>query len=483
MNLHQFFLILRARWKTGVVLFASIVLATLAYNLMTPHRYTATASVLADVGAPDPVAGLVLAGMVAPSYMPTQIDVINSERVAQKVVRRLGLDQSPSVREEWISETGGEGNMMLWLTESLQARLKVRPGRDSNVISISFESPDAAFAATGANAFADSYIETSLEMRVEPARLSADWFQIQTRAARDALEKTQARISGYQQEKGLVSTDERIDVETAKLNDLSAQLTMVQALTSDAASKQSSGAASVLPEVLSNGVIVNLKTEIAGAETRLRELSEKLGPNHPDFQRLGTVIAALRRELGAETARITGSFGALRGVGQTKEADLRSVIEMQRRKLLELKHQRAELGVLMREGETAQRAFDAVSERFTRTSLESQATQTNVLKLTAASIPNRPSSPRLVLNLLIAVLAGTLLAIAAAFAREIGDRRVRTHEDLESGLGLPMLTRLDLGPGSRSLRHYRGSRRSHGRELLMRTLKRIGGARHQEGTA
>lgn len=475
MNLHQFLLILRARWRAAFLTFALIVLTTLVINLLMPERYTATASVIADVRAPDPIAGLVLGGIAAPTYMPTQVDVINSNRVAQKVVRMLGLDQSPAVRDEWIRDTDGEGNMLLWLTESLQARLDVKPSRDSNVIGISFDSPDPAFAAAGANAFAQAYVETSLEMKVEPARQSANWFEGQAKAARDALEKSQARISEYQQQKGLVSTDERIDVETAKLNDLSAQLTIVQALTADATGKQRVGAGSAsLPEVLSNGVIVNLKTEIVAAETKLRELAEKLGANHPDYQRLGTLIAALNNQLAAETGRITRGFGAMRGVGQHKEAELRSAIEAQRRKLLELKNQRAELGVLLREGETAQRAYDAVSARFTQTSLESQATQTNVLLLTAASAPNRPSSPNLVLNLLIAVVAGTLLAVAAAFAREIGDRRVRTHEDLEATMGLPMLTRLDPQARRRSFPNLVSG---------MRSLKQIGGARRLEGTA
>lgn len=225
-------------------------------------------------------------------------------------------------------------------------------------------------------------------MKVEPARQYARWFEEQGNALRDNLERAQNRLSEYQQKKGIVVNDERLDNETATLNELSTQLTIVQGQIADAGSKQRSGSAGdTLPEVVQNPLIRNLKAEIARLEGK--ELSGNLGRNHPQYQRAESEIASLKQKLETETRKITSGFSTSRVVGKDKEAELRSAIEAQRRKILELKSQRADLAVLTNDVEAARKAFDAVSQRFTQTSLESQSTQANVKKPweTATSFP------------------------------------------------------------------------------------------------
>ena len=472
MTLHQFLLILRARWKlAGSVLGLAILVALLAV-LFLPPRYKATATVVADVRATDPtglMGGAVLAGVATPTWMPTQVDIINSERVALRVVRALGLERNAAIRESWLNETDGVGSLQMWLVQALKSHLDVKPARDSNVIAITYESPDVALSAAIANAFAQAYLETNVEMKVEPARQSAEWFQGQLRAARDNLEKIQARISAYQQEKGLVSADERVDVESTRLSDLTAQLAVLQAGTADAASRAhaagaTADAAETMPETLQNGAVIGLKNQIAATESRLRELGARYGEQFPDYQRTAAALAALRSHLATETGRIAASFGNARAVGAGREAALRKDIARQRAKLLELKHQRAELGVLLREGESAQRAYDAIAQRTTQLSLESQSNQASVQILTPAVAPIRPASPDPFLAGLLALFGGTLCALIAAFGREIADRRVRTDADLEGTLGIPLLVGMDAAHRSRGLA-VTGWRRA-GRALL-----------------
>src|SRR5512142_2252039 len=94
MTLDQLLAILRAR--KGVIL--TLMLATLAlalgWVLLRPHNYTARTPVLVDVRT-DPTNATPLQGMVAPSFMTTQIDIIKSDRVAQRVAQILPADQAP----------------------------------------------------------------------------------------------------------------------------------------------------------------------------------------------------------------------------------------------------------------------------------------------------------------------------------------------------------------------------------------------------
>ena len=458
MTLQQFFLILRARYLLVLLLLLGTVATTLAVSLLLPKQYTATASVVVDVKSPDPVAGMMFPLMAAPGYMATQMDIIISDRVAQKVVKLLKLDANPTVRQQWTEATGGRGRLDVWLADVLQKKLEVKPARESNVISISYKAADPGFAAAVANAFTQSYIETNIELKVEPARQYAKWFGEQGKSLRESLEKSQAKLSEYQQEHGIVAIDERLDNETAKLNELSTQLTVVQGQTSDAQSKQRSGKASdTLPEVVQNPTIGALKVDIARQEAKLQELAGNLGRNHPQYQRAESEIATLKQKLEVETRHITTGFSTSRAVGKDKETELKAAIEAQKKKLLELKHQRDELAVLMRDVDAAQKAYEAVSQRFNQTSLESQSTQTNVSVLTPAAEPNEPSSPKLVLNMMLSVFAGTLLGVGMALALELLDQRIRSTDDLIEVLQIPVLGVIQKQPrgGSNLLRFWR----------------------------
>src|SRR2546425_11103392 len=228
MSLWQFLLILRARFAMVLLILLATVATVVAASVVLPKKYTATAAVVVDVKSPEPITGTMLHAMVMPGYMATQRDIISSDRVAQKVVKLLKLDEVPGRKEQWLQSTQGKGSLVAWLADGLQKKLDVKPSRESNVIDISYRAGDAAFAAAVANAFAQAYIDASIELRTEPARQYARWFGEQDKGLRENVQKAQARLSEYQQNYGIVASDERLDSETAKLNDLSAQLTVAQ---------------------------------------------------------------------------------------------------------------------------------------------------------------------------------------------------------------------------------------------------------------
>lgn len=438
MNLHQFLLILRARYKIALFALVVTVSVTLAVSVLLPSQYTATATVVLDVKSPDPIAGIMLPAMVLPGYMSTQVDIINSDRVALKVVKMLKLDQSPALIEDWKEATEGKGKLEVWLANVLHRKLNIKPSRESSVMTIDYTAADPHFAAAIANAFVQAYIDTTIELKVEPAKQYSLWFGEQGKALRDNLEEAQARLSKYQQKYGIIASDERLDGETARLRELSTQLTTVQAQTSDSRSKQKSGA-DTLPEIMENALITGLKTDIARREATLQETALNLGKNHPQYQRLESELASLKQRLETETQQITRSYSTASTVGQSKEAELRAAIEQQKNKLLSFRNKRDELAVLMRDVDAAQKAYDAVSQRRNQASLESQSTQTNVAVLTTASPPITPSSPKIVLNTLVAIILGTMLGIGAALGIEWSDRRICSAEDLFEMLQMPVL--------------------------------------------
>src|SRR5712691_4946401 len=142
MNLQQLLLTLLARYKVVLLTLLATVAATVGISLSQPKQYTATAAVLVDVKSPDPIAGMMLPALVMPGYMATQVNIVESNRVARQVVHLLKLDESPVAREEWMRATGGKGQLDDWLAAALQKKLDARPSRESSIISISFNAAD-----------------------------------------------------------------------------------------------------------------------------------------------------------------------------------------------------------------------------------------------------------------------------------------------------------------------------------------------------
>ena len=209
MNLSHFLAVLRARWLAAAIVFAVVLTAAILYLIFATRVYTATASILIDA-KPDPVSSMLYGGPT-PSQINTQIDIIHSDRVAQRVVQNLKLADLADMRSEWASAKSGQ-TIQEWLTEVIENGLDPKvsaPG--SNVINIGYKSADARFASTVANAYVQAYLETSIELRVDPAKQYSGFFTDQQKDARAALEAAQNKLSAFQKEKGIIGSDDRLD--------------------------------------------------------------------------------------------------------------------------------------------------------------------------------------------------------------------------------------------------------------------------------
>jgi len=441
MTFGQFLSILLARKWAALLVFVLVVATTVGVSLVLPKQYDATASVVIDI-KPDPLSAMAFPSMAMPSFMATQVDILISDRVALKVIRDLKLLDNPALREQWLTEGEGKGTIEQWLSNLLQKGLDVKPSRESNVIQINYRSPDPRFAAGLANAFAQAYIATTLELRVDPAKQFSAFFVTQSKDARTALEAAQTKLSAYQRDKGIIAADERLDVENARLSELSSQLVQIQAISSESGSRQQQAQGDTgdrMQEVLNNPLIGGLRADLTRNEARLQELNSKFGVNHPQVVEAKANIAELRTRIDAEIRRVTGGVSVTNTINKQREAQVRRQLDAQRAKLLQLKGVRDQGQVMVREVENAQRSFDSVMARLNQTAMESQANQSYANLLTSAQPPAEQSSPKVVLNTLLAIFLGTLLAVGVALLLELSNRRVRSPEDAVAALGLPVL--------------------------------------------
>lgn len=447
MNFHQFINILWARKSIALSVLMMTSIITLAVNLLLPRQYVATTSIVVDQRSIDPMTGLSLPLQQQPGYMATQVDVITSHNVARKVVEKLKLSENPQMQKDF-AEAESSADIRDWAADLLLKKsLEIRPSRESSLIQVDFTSTDPEFAAIAANAFSDAYIQTSIELHAQPAKLNADWFDSQMASLRGRLEREQSILSNYQQLHGIVATDDRLDLENSRLAELSRQLVESQVNTSELQSRKdllttnfaAGGSSKSLQEVLNSSLIQSLKTELARAEARFAELSKGVAINHPQYKQAKAEVDSLQQKIQSEIKMILSSIASGLSSSSQRNKLLADALAEQKAKVLELKKQRNEIAVFNREVENAQRAYDSAMQRAIQTRMESEMNQTNISILNSALPPAKSAKPKVLLNIVLSIFLGSMLGVCLALWAEVMDRRVRSAFDISERLAVPVL--------------------------------------------
>jgi len=483
-SLQKFVLVLytHARLVAAIFTVAVVIAGTISY--LSPNMYTAAATLNFDFKG-NPVDNKGRAELAERTYLTTQIGLIQSQNVAQKVENSLteyerkrliaALDAKQSAIDDLSHlllspvkslfrsdrksgrKSGDSEELKLqvssaysWLARGLGNDLTVEPMFNSRIVRIAYTSTDPKVAALIANKYTEAYIAANLQMTIGPASKSKAWFDEQLKSLRKRLEEAQARLTEYQQKEGVVSSDERLDTENARLQDLSRQLVAGQQTTRNAVTEQQklqdvldSGASLMtFSPVFNNPVVQGIKSEIRALEGLRVQSFSSLGEKHPKIRKLNSEITAARRRLQNEIQSISDGIYNAAELSKERERDLAKSLEDQKMLVLDFKSEHDKIAVLQREVESAQATYNAALNQLNTTSMQSLIDQTNVAVVDAANIPGSRSSPRVTVNLVLGALAGLLLGVGAALFMEIFVRRVYSREDLLIEVGVPLLGHL-----------------------------------------
>jgi chain length determinant protein EpsF len=494
MHFSQFLTVLRARAGLIVtVVFCALVAGALV-TIAMPKRYEAVASVMVDPRSADSVwaaktSGSGFGGDKLDSVVSTQLDILGSPAVALKVVESLQLERNPNAVElltgsgplvtlllwksavlDWLSsllpgaEEGGEMSLKDWMADRLLRNMNPKANRDSRVIRVTYSSSDPEFSAAAANAFVRAYQDTMLQLRVQPAKQTTKWFDEQVRELKRNLELAEAKLAKFQQAKGIVATDERMDLENSRLAELSAQLSLSQSQSYESQAKErqirdfmAGRSKDPPPEVVTSHLVQQLRASLSEREARLSDLAKRVGPNHPQYRAATNELEQLKQQLKEAMRSAAQSALAGTGVAGEREGSLRTALERQRGRVLALKQERNQMAALVRDVENAQRAYNTGVERMTQTRMESQVDQASEPIIYSATVPTKPASPGKALNMAIALAAGLAFGIGFALFSETVNRYVRSEQDIVEIVGVPVLAVLvpKLG-GKQNVRALKG---------------------------
>ncbi len=237
MSFGQLLDIIRARFLLILVTTVVTVAVAAGLSLSEQNKYTASTFLVLNLEGNSPFETAVAPTAQAATYLATQLDIMRSQKVALAVVDSLQLDRDPG----WKSAYAEKDQLVpirQWIASQIMENVDVEPMQSSRVVSLSYEAMQPTEAARIANAYAQGYIATSLELTREPSRRNAAWFDEQVKTLRERLETARGRMSQLQAEKGIVALEERLSAETARLDDISRNLVQAQIDVSTARARQ-----------------------------------------------------------------------------------------------------------------------------------------------------------------------------------------------------------------------------------------------------
>ena len=444
---------LSRRWKTFAIVTAAIFIAGAAVIFMLKPHYTATVHVRIDPTR-DPVA--VQKGDVAKSLsdeaIDTEVSAFYSLALAKKVVDELRLTRDPEfATEQVISEYPTEEDRKTAIASELLRNLGVYREQQTYVLNVAYEDIDPVKAAQIANSFAESYIEGAVGTRTSVASAQAEWYQEQLLDLSRQITQADAAAARFKAEHGLTTatsdqgsfqgtiTDQQVPSLAASLAEAESAAAAARAEYQAARTQAARSGPGSVTAVLQSQVISDLQSQRATAEQQKNQAEALYGPLHPVSRQNSENIAAIDRQIAAESGRIITSLGSVAASAEARASSLRGSLDQ----VETVRNDQARYSVIAnaldRDAETKRELYRQLSEEAQGSLQAAQNSMSTATIVDQAIPPEEPSSPNKPLYLVLAAIVGMMAGAGTVAVQEMLSGSIRKTEDIEEKLGLRML--------------------------------------------
>ncbi len=439
-------ILLRRRWVVLAVFLVGLGIAAYQTFTATPI-YTATVQVLIERHLPR-----VLDTSQGPQYdayseefYQTQYKLLESLALAKKVAEKLQLHNHPNFSGMFSKLPPDADPSVKQRTEenlvrAVRGGLSVMPVKTSRLVDLKYSHPDPKFAAEVANAYAQCFIEQSLDLRFAISQETGNWLQKKLIEARKKLEDSEAKLNRYKKDQNIVALEGKETITVQKLEQLNKDLVTAQTRRMEAETRVNQvSQGNAIPELLNNPLIQTLKGAEARIVAQLSELGKKFGDKHPRMIQLHNELAATRSNIGAEMAKVTQSIKNEYAMAQNQEANLQKALQGVKGETQDLSDRAIQYRVLLRDVETNRALYENILKNLKETTTIENVPATNIRIVYPASVPTAPVSPQKSRHLLMGAALGLFFGFALALVLENLDTTIKTPEEAETRLGIPNL--------------------------------------------
>jgi capsular exopolysaccharide synthesis family protein len=448
----------RNLWLIAVIIGIFVLVAVVATMLTTP-KYTAAASMeISDKS--EQVLGDQLDPNIqqydsydADRFLNTQINILKSRALANRVAGRLNLFSDPRFfnamqvdRESFQTDAERRRGVIELLMTNLDTVLQ----EDTRIANVRFTSTDPQMSAAIANAFGAEFIQANLQRKFDSSSYARNFVQQQLAQARSRLEQSEQELNAYAREAGLIRTRDPSSKEgntsnsvtAASLLQLNQSANEAKAARIAAQAKWSAEQGQPLlssPAALASPVVQQMMNRRSEVQAQLDEARERYLGDHPTVVRLTSQLNDLDAQLRRAATEARNAVRAEYVAAQTSESSLKAQVSGLEGATMQEQDRSVRYNTLAREADTNRSVYDGLLQRFRELNASAGITASNVSIIDDADPPSKPSSPNPLLNLAIALLLGTLTAAGVVFIKDQLDDRVRVPEEIEEKVGLSLL--------------------------------------------
>ncbi|MEG3092911.1 GumC family protein [Sphingomonas sp. PB1R3] len=455
------------RWRYVILgaIATCVVIGLIVTLLMTP-KFTATSTIeiSRESSQVTNFQGVEReAGVADQEFYQTQYGLLRSRMLAERVANQLrliddkafferfGVNQdAPAFRQvNGRYAAAGRAERQRIAGEILLNSLVIAPARLSRLVEIHFTSPDPVFSQKIANAWAENFIQTNLERKVQATSYGRNLLQRELTQAKERLDESQRQLVGYAEKQRIINlpaqgsgenqTSERsiIADDLASLNSALSQATADRIAAEAKYRGPGNGGAS--SEALRNQAINSLRQRRAELAAEYQRLLVQFEPGYPAARAIQSQINQLDASIRREESRVVGAAQAEYQQATQREDALRQRVEGLKSNYLDLRRRSIQYNIYQQEVDTNRALYDGLLQRFKEIGVAGGVDVNNVSIVDPADVPQKPSSPRLILNLFVSLLAGVAIGCILAFALEQMDEAIADPGEVERRLGLPLL--------------------------------------------
>ena len=456
-HLLDYLIILRKhQWLIITFLLTVVTVVTIA-SFKTKPEYEAAARVEVDKEAQNmqPFSDSNAFGEYEDSeaYVETQTKILQSETLALMTIKSMDLGRYP--------EFGGVSSSAAWqhigaasrrpaILGAFLGRLSVKRVTGSRLIEVQFAAEDPQLAAQVVNTHLQNYVEQNFRSKYDATIQASNWLSAELEELRIKVEKSEDARIAYERENQIWQIDEKQDITTQKLADLSKAVTDAQ---TDVAQKEAfyrmaiSGNVDALPAARSNPVVSNLTNRKSALSEEYAQAVDQYGPNFPKVLR----IAAQQKEVDddLEKARKTmiESIEEDFTTARTHADLLQEALDKQKADANGLAEKLVQYHILQHDAESNKQLYDGLLQKLKEAGITAGLRSSNIRVVDPALTPTTPARPQKARNILLSFLVGLVGGVGLALFREYLDNTVKSPDDIESLTGLPSLAVVPSLPG------------------------------------
>jgi polysaccharide biosynthesis transport protein len=474
----------RRRWLMLVSVTLVVLIGVAVFTFAQTPRYTATASIMINTrtsqvsGIQQVLSGL--SGLSDESVLDTEVEVLRSRTLADRVVKALNLDNDPEFNDALrpasplnnmlrgrlgavralfgkgptptTAPLGPQANALMsseihdGVVDEVLRHLIVRRSGTTYVINLSFISTNPAKAAAIANAYADRYLVEQMQAKYDASQAASRWLNQRLAELQPEVEQAEAAVQQYKAQHGLLAsvgsslTEQEISNLNTQLDQAKADLAEKDARMRTAQQEVQAGSTGDnLAGPLTSSTVSGLRTQQAEASSKVADLQTKYGPRHPEVQRAQRQLADINSQISAELARQVANLRSEYTIAAQRVASLQASLAGAKGTLVGNNAASVQLDDLQRRASASSTLYDSLLARAKQVSTDQGNEQADGRIVSHAKIPTGASSPNKLMNLALGLMVGLGGGVGGIFLLEMLGSGVNTTEEVERYFRLPHL--------------------------------------------